>query len=35
MKCFLTVASVAKEDELGDAERLHDCEELMVIDTFM
>ena len=35
MKCFLTVATVAKEDDLDDVERRHDCEELTAFETLI
>ncbi len=33
LKCFLTVPTVAQEDDLEDAERHHDCEELTAFET--
>jgi hypothetical protein len=35
MKCFLTVSTLAKEDELENAERHHDCEEEMPFRTLI
>lgn len=33
MKCFLTVKTAAKEDDLEKSEKSHDCMELLAIKT--